>query len=299
MEVYLDVLLLENILMNYLILAVTSKFLKKKVKSLRLLLGAFIGAVYVIILLFLPQIHIYYSLSAKLILSVVIVGVTFFPKKLREFIKTITCFYMSTFIFAGAAFAFLSLNQGGGIVRNGAFYVYMNSKMSFILIAALVTLILIRAFYQFIKEYGSGDKVLVSLYVVFDGNGIWVPALVDTGNQLKDPLSGAPVIIVEAQAIKSLLPLSLAEYMEQQKDEEPLNIELALKNTGWFSRFRLVPFTSLGKENGILLGFRPDYIEVGKNGERKETKDVVICLYNRKLSENSTYHALLAPELVA
>lgn len=299
MEVYLDVLLLENILMNYLILAVTSKFLKKRVKSLRLLLGAFIGAVYVIILLFLPQIHIYYSLSAKLILSVVIIGVTFFPKKLHEFIKTFTCFYMTTFIFAGAAFAFLSLNQGGGIVRNGAFYVYLNSKMSFILIAALVTLILIRAFYQFIKEYGSGDKVLVSLYVVFDGNGIWVPALVDTGNQLKDPLSGAPVIIVEAQAIRSLLPLSLAEYMEKQNEEEPLNIELALRNTGWFSRFRLVPFTSLGRENGILLGFRPDYIEVGKNGDRKETKDVVICLYNRKLSENSTYHALLAPELVA
>lgn len=299
MEVYLDVLLLENILMNYLILAATSKFLKSRVKSLRLFIGALIGAVYVIVLLFLPQIHIYYSLSAKLILSIVIIVVTFNPKKLYEFIKTIICFYMSTFIFAGAAFAFLSLNQGGGIVRSGAFYVYLNSKMSFILIAAMVAFIMIRAFYLFIKEYGSGDKVLVSLYVVFDGNGIWVPALVDTGNQLKDPLSGAPVIIVEAEAIKTLLPISLVEYMEKQNEEETINIEIALKNTGWFSRFRLIPFTSLGKENGILPGFRPDYIEVGKNGERKETKDVVICLYNRKLSENSTYHALLAPELVA
>jgi len=64
------------------------------------------------------------------------------------------------------------------------------------------------------------------------------------------------------------------------------------------SRFRLIPFTSLGKENGMLIGFRPDYIEVGENAEKKGITDVIIGIYNRALSKNNNYSALLSPELI-
>jgi len=60
-------------------------------------------------------------------LSLLIVAIAFSPAKPALFIKTLAVFYVSTFIFAGAAFAFLYLNQTGGFVRNGIVYIW-NSK---------------------------------------------------------------------------------------------------------------------------------------------------------------------------
>ncbi|MDR0287265.1 MAG: sigma-E processing peptidase SpoIIGA [Clostridiales bacterium] len=298
MDVYVDVLLLENLLMDYLILNVTAKFAKKPIKTLRLLLGALIGAIYAVVIMFLPDMQIYYTAPAKFLLSAAIVMVTYFPSKVRDFLKTLVCFYIATFIFAGGAFALLSFGQGQGVVKNGAYYMLWDSPFNFAIIAGPSVFLLVRAFYKWIREIGAGDKILVSLYVVFDGNGVWVPALVDTGNQLKDPISGDPVIIVEADAVKGLMPTGLIECIGDDDCKNMAGIECVLREAGWFSKFRLVPFSSLGRSNGLLPGFKPDYIEVGTKEGKKETKQVVVCLYKHRLSRNSDYSALLAPELV-
>jgi len=76
------------------------------------------------------------------------------------------------------------------------------------------------------------------------------------------------------------------------------NITTAISNTSWFNRFRLIPFSSLGKENGMLVGFRPDFIEIDNDNEKKDIKDVVIGIYTRSLSKNEKYRALLSPDLI-
>ncbi|NLP08484.1 MAG: sigma-E processing peptidase SpoIIGA, partial [Clostridiaceae bacterium] len=53
-----------------------------------------------------------------------------------------------------------------------------------------------------------------------------------------------------------------------------------------------------GKENGMLLGFRPDYIEIGAADGKKDIRDVIIGIYNRTLSANDQYRALMNPELI-
>lgn len=68
--------------------------------------------------------------------------------------------------------------------------------------------------------------------------------------------------------------------------------------TNWFSRFRIIPFSSLGKENGILIGFRPDYVEVWNKQNKREYREVIVGICNKKLSPNNRYKALLNPDLV-
>jgi stage II sporulation protein GA (sporulation sigma-E factor processing peptidase) len=78
MEVYVDVLFLENLIMDFLILAATNYFLKKKMKLVRIFLGALLGAFYVLLIIILPDMELYYTVFSKLFLSLSIT-VTRFP----------------------------------------------------------------------------------------------------------------------------------------------------------------------------------------------------------------------------
>ena len=90
MTVYLDVIFLENILMNYIILAATVVITKNQTKhnQLRLIFASIIGSTYAI-LLYLIVFKIYETFFAKIILSVIIVFVALNPKSIKELLKRI------------------------------------------------------------------------------------------------------------------------------------------------------------------------------------------------------------------
>ena len=48
-------------------------------------------------------------------------------------------------------------------------------------------------------------------------------------------------------------------------------------------RFRIIQYSSLGNDNGILIGFKPDYIKVYVEDEYKE-KEAIIGIYKGNLS---------------
>ena len=299
MEIYIDILFMENIVMNYLILLLTAKFSKSRTSSLRLFLGAVVGASYVIILILFPSMKFYYTAFAKLILSLLIIAIAFSPERLITFAKTLAVFYVSTFMFAGAAFAFLYFNQKGGFVKNGIVYVFWDSKWTLLFISTITVGIIARVFWEVIHYKFVREGLLVHLKISFESKMIDMAALIDTGNSLYDPLTKTPVIVVEFDAIKDILPSEIKDIFCDSKEGDLNCVTNIVSKSSWFSRFRLIPFTSLGKENGMLIGFKPDYIEVGEEEERKGVSDVIVGIYNSALSKNEKYRALLSPELVS
>lgn len=298
MKLYLDILVLENIVINYLILFLTSKFCKSHTSNLRLFIGSVVGASYVVLLILFPYMEIYYSAVAKIILSFFIVAVTFYPPKIKTFFVTLAIFYISTFIFAGAAFTLLFLTQGGGFVKNGILYVIWDSKWTMLFLAIITAIIVIKIFWEIFDQRISREKILLPVKVSFESSVIDLFGLVDTGNSLCDPLSNLPVIVVEFKAIKNILPSEIQNIFEQSKENDLGIVTKIVSDSQWFSRFRLIPYSSLGRENGMLIGFKADYIEVGENTEKKGVKDVIIGIYNRALSKNHHYNALLSPDIM-
>lgn len=301
MEIYLDIIILENIVINYIILLVTAKFSKNKTSNLRLLLGALIGALYLAVMLLLPSMKIYTTILSKFLLSIAMVAVTFNFNRITIFLKTLVLFYAATFLFAGAGFAFLFFNQGGGVIRNGVVMTpisFLNTKWSELLLALAVTFIILRVVWDIIQSRFLREKMLVRLCIAFDKKAIELFALVDTGNSLHDPLTNMPVVVVEFTAIKELLPDDIRDIFEKDSENDLNKVTTTISCSAWFSRFRLIPFTSLGKENGMLIGFRPDYIEIGNENDKKGVNDVIVGIYNRALSRNEKYRALLNPELM-
>jgi stage II sporulation protein GA (sporulation sigma-E factor processing peptidase) len=297
-EFYIDIFFMENIVMNYLILFVTAKFSKKKTSNLRLFVGAFLGALYAVFLIVFPNLKIYYTTIAKIVLSFVIIAVTFSPEKIGAFIKTTAIFYVSTFIFGGAALTFLYFNQSGGFVKNGIVYVFGQSKWTMLLLSILTVGIIIRVFWEIIHNRIIKEKLLTKLKISFENKITNIAALIDTGNSLHDPLTNTPVIVVEFKALQDILPLEIQLIFRESKEDDLNCITNIIGNSSWLSRFRLIPFTSLGKENGMLIGFKPDYIEIGEEVDKKGFSNVIVGIYNRKLSKNERYMALLGPDLV-
>jgi stage II sporulation protein GA (sporulation sigma-E factor processing peptidase) len=105
--------------------------------------------------------------------------------------------------------------------------------------------------------------------------------------------------VVEFNAICAILPEDIRGIFEEKQENDLSKVTSIVSKSTWFSRFRLIPFSSLGRENGILIGFKPDFILIGSDETQRNVCEVVIGIYNRSLSRNDKYKALLSPELVA
>jgi len=159
--------------------------------------------------------------------------------------------------------------------------------------------IIVRIFWDILQYRLVKEKLLKQLKIAFENKAIELSALVDTGNSLHDPLTNMPVVVVEFDAIKEILPMDIQSIFNESRENDLVTITGIISSSQWFSRFRLIPYTSLGKENGMLIGFKPDYIEIlDNNEEKKGIRDVIVGIYNRALSKNEKYKALLSPELI-
>ena len=121
MTIYIDVVLIENLLMNYIILFATAIILKLQVKQIRLITGSLVGAIYTIIS-YVSGLKIYSNFFLKLILSIIIIYISFNPKSLKKLLKFTLIFYLTSFVFGGAAFALIYIVKPQDILmKNGLF----------------------------------------------------------------------------------------------------------------------------------------------------------------------------------
>ena len=72
--------------------------------------------------------------------------------------------------------------------------------------------------------------------------------IVDTGNSLTDPISKYPVIIVEYDAIKNILPVEIRDILLNNQIFNFDQIIAQLSGSSWVTRFRIIPYQALGTE---------------------------------------------------
>ena len=122
MTVYLDVVFIENIMMNYIILYGTAIISKAIPKPIRLIIASSIGALYAIIQ-YLSILKIYSTFILKIILSIIIVYIAFNPQNIKNMLKQILLFYLASFVFGGAAFFLIYIVKPKNIIMKNGVYV--------------------------------------------------------------------------------------------------------------------------------------------------------------------------------
>ena len=263
-EVYADLLFLINAGMDGLCLLLTGRLLRRRVRPWRVLVGAVFGGAYAVLALLLPDVGQALSLLCDAGVCLVMCGVVFGERR-RGWVKG---------LFAAAGVYFLLSMALGGIMT--ALYHLLNRAGIPALLAELFPdggdglgswLFLLLALAGGAVSLWGGRLArrsratrVCTVTVELDGKSVDLRGMVDSGNLLRDPMSGRAVICAEGAALVGLLSPSLAAVL---RGEPPQAVGLSPSDA---RRVRVVPAgTATGA--GVLYGLLPDRIVLTAEGE--------------------------------
>jgi stage II sporulation protein GA (sporulation sigma-E factor processing peptidase) len=116
--------------------------------------------------------------------------------------------------------------------------------------------------------------------------------MIDSGNLLKDPISKSDVIIVEKDSLTNIVSENILKNISTIVKGEWLDSD----NIHSY-KLKVIPFSSLGNDNGILIGFKPDYIKIYGDTELVRD-DVLVGIYDGKLSKNNLFTSLIGLDVI-
>lgn len=294
MTIYIDVVLIENLIMNYIILYSTGIILKLKISHIRIIIASILGAIYSIIA-YIESLKIYSNIILKIILSVLIVYISFNPQNVKKLWKEIVIFYLTSFVFGGVAFALIYVVKPQNILmRNGLFLGTYPLKT--VLLGAIVAFIIIMIAFKIIKTKISKKDMFCNIEMKINNKVIKTVAMVDTGNCLKEPITNTSVVVIEHTILYECIPKQILNNLEKIIGGDFRGVDEEIKNE-YISKLKLIPYSSLGKQNGMLLGLKPQYFKVITEEEEKN-KDVIIGIYNKSLTKKGEYRALIGIEIL-
>lgn len=249
MTIYLDVIILENICMNYIILFATGLIYKVRIKQIRIIISSLIGGVYAI-LTFVPILEIYKNFIFKIIISIIMVYIAFNAKNIKALLKQLLLFYLVSFAFGGCAFCLLYFIKPQNIlIRNG--YLTGTYPIKIALLGGILGFVIVNIAFKVVKGKFSKKDMFCDIEIFFKEKSLQVRALIDTGNMLKDPISGMPVIVVESVMLEKIIPKGIINNLNKILGGGK-EIILNEEEQKYLPKFRLIPFTSLGKQNRFI-----------------------------------------------
>lgn len=188
-------------------------------------------------------------------------------------------YLMGIFFFHGVSFAFVKLFE----VLRRVIKIFATKENFYVLWLIVLSIIFSMVLFIFFYGYKLRDtKNCEQIYKVTlnkNNRSVNVKALFDTGNSLTEPFSGKPVSIIEKGIINEIL------------DKEIINKEP--------QKYKVIPFKSIGEENGILEGLEIDSLIIWKDdipwkhNNKKVISDVIIAIYNGNLSEDGRFQMIL------
>ena len=224
------------------------------------------------------------------------VFVAYLPKKPKDLLKMIILFYLSSFVFGGAALGVIYMVNSNNItIQNGVLIGSYTIKTIFLGVAIAFIILIIG--FKTVKAKFSKKDLFCNIEIIINQKQILTKAMLDTGNLLKDPITNIPVVVVEHTLLSNAIPKEILDNIENILGGDLKNIPENLKNK-YMSKLKIIPFSSLGKQNGMLLGIKADGLKIEEEETVKNVEKVIIGIYNKKLSKNKDYHALLGFDMI-
>lgn len=296
MTIYLDVVIVENLIMDAIIIYATAIVLKVKIRHLRIIISSLIGAIYSV-LSYISDLEIYNNLFLKIFLSIVMVYIAFSPQNIKSLMKQILIFYLTSFLFGGVAFALIYVIKPQEILMKNGLFLGMYPLKTVFLGAIVATAILITAF-KVVKSNITKKDMMCNVSIELNNKTVNIKTMIDTGNMLKEPISGLPVIVVENTALYELIPKEILDNLDDILGGDFQKIPDNIKST-YIAKLKWIPYSSLGKQNGMLVGIKADKAIVEKDDQVIEHDNVIVGIYNKSLTKRGEYRGLIGVELLS
>lgn len=285
--IYIDVLFAVNFIVDLILLWCCGKLAGIQLKKLRLFFGAAFGGLYSAVIFF-PSLQYLQLFVIKIAASAIMLALSFKIISGRQFLKIMFSFYAVNIIFGGALNVFMMFFKNTAAISNGSLYFDLPFAKLILLtfLTAGIFYISLCFLRRFLMHSGSLCRITAEAFgkrAVFYG-------FVDTGNCLKEPVSGLPVIVAELSCLKSLFDEKTLTMLE--------NGDISALCEMFGGIFALIPYNSVGCENGLMTGIRINEIKIEQEKFPPITADCFIGVYNGKLKNAMGYKAIINPNIL-
>lgn len=267
MVIYLDVLIVINFCITYFSLKATAKLLHAGYRTGRLIAASVMGGLSsltaLITLDFLPSFLLKFILTAAITLTAFGYG-GFSAFSLRTVVTAV-----AGALVCGVTIMLRELT-GNNFFGAAGGYPYLDISVLHLVISTTAVYIIISLYRRICDKPQRGD--MIKLTIKKGNNTAQLLAYPDSGNNLRDFLTGLPVIVCRRDKISGMLP------------ENSL------------SGVRIIPFSSVGG-SGFITAFRADSITVCRENGQETQIDALIGTKENML-ENESFDAVINPKII-
>ena len=299
MTVYVDIIWLLNWLFDCLLLYWTVVILKSRVPFWRILAGGFIGSI-IILLAFTSYAAWVDDIYMKFLFSIFMVLMVFGFNRFKLFVKQLATLYFVTFLSGGILlglhyfFSFqvadMSTSTQLGMNRFG-------DPMSWFFVIVGFPLA-----WQFSKRTLNGmemtklhyEQLVTVTFQIGDFQAEY-KGLIDSGNQLYDPISKSPVMIVSISGKENDIPTDMLTLFE---NPDKLITQDELADYSWADRIRVVPYKVIGQNHQLLTAIKPDSLHIQHDNKIYKVTHGLISFTLQQLSAENTYQCIVHPKML-
>ena len=267
MEIYADVLIIENFIVNFFLLSLTMKVLKHRCSMFRLAISGLIGGIYTLVLL-IPELKLLASFPFIIIVACSMLSIVYGRTSIFNLMKVLGIFLMMTFTLSGLCFVF-SLKQNIYILGNE--FKISKYSIKYIILGIMIIYAIFIRLIEHTKDRLFVNNYIFSIEFTIGEKKYLLRSFLDTGNELREPITNLPCILIEDYLIE--------------------DINFNNNNTYY------IPYSSIGY-GGKLKGIRVDKIKIKGNDFSRDEIDAIICPCKEKLSRENEFNALLSRGLV-
>ena len=134
-----------------------------------------VGAIYTIIYYYMQN-RLYLNFIVKIILSIVILYISFTPKDFKEMLKMLIFFYLISFVFGGAALGVIYMVNSGKIsIQNGV--LIGNYTIKTIFLGVIVAFIIVILAFKLVKSKFSKKDLFCNITIKINEQEIKTKAM--------------------------------------------------------------------------------------------------------------------------
>lgn len=263
MEVYLDVILIENFIVDLFLLIISFNIMKVKVKNKRVILGAVMGSIYTMVMIF-KSLNIFSGIIFQFIAAYLIVLISLGFKRRILAIKAWIVFLFNSFILSGICYYLCQKELGYSFIYGTRIN---NFSLKNILISLMIIYISVERILAALKEKNIISNFIFNIEIDIDNKKYVAKGFLDTGNELREPVTNLPCILVE----------------------EDVFFDLKIPEDEIF----YINYSAIGY-NGKLKGFKVDNVKIYSDENKFREVNAVICPCREVLNKDREFNALLS-----
>ena len=266
MEIYIEVFLIQNILINFCLLKLVYLTTKIKTTTFKLILSSLLGAVPSVLTAIIIQNNI--VLNIVKITTAMLMLIVAFKQTKKQFIFNYMLLFLFTYAFGGIV---ISLSSQVYFTSFGA---VLTSKFSLELIC-IIFIIFTYVYEHLVKHLKlkiNTNSLIYNLKLSHKNNTISINAYMDTGNLINH--NGEPVLILDLDAYLKLTKTNLINFLS--------------------SNMETISTTTINGSNKLKL-FKIDKIEIKNKNKIIEINSCYVAINQINRFKNTNYQALLSP----